>query len=197
MKITRKKSIILLGIFVLSLCVEWRYLFARYRSGFDFVAERQVGAGSLECLFEQPVATDLTLVAYCDQSDYAYMRVVQRGALKYYDCGTVWGGCPLTVNPHITADASGEDSIKIAADTLSRNPSGKKASNEAIYLVLFWGIIYSDSIAGVEIWGKPATIVTLPGYSSRICYFLTMTNDANSTGRSFDFGETGINVLYK
>ena len=197
MKITRKKGIILLCVFVLFLCVGGGYLFSRNRSAFDFVAARQAGAGSLECLFEQPVATDLTLVAYRDQLDHAYMRVIQKGFLKYYDCGTVWGGCPLAGNPYITADASGHDSIIIAADTLSRNPSEKKANNEESNLVLFWGIIYSDSIAGVEIWGKPATIITLPGYSSRICYFLTMTNNENSMGRSYDFGEAGINVLYK
>ena len=54
-------------------------------------------------------------------------------------------------------------------------------------MLLVWGIVYDNSVANVEIWGKAANMIALPGYSSRICYLVT---DDYEKDFSFNYGES-------
>ena len=162
-----------------------RYQYIQDRSAFSYISAYD---NNLHCLFEQPLTEDLILVAYRDENQCAYVKIVQKGVLNDYSCGVTQGGYPLIDTGNRTEDSIEEnDYLLIGADELSRDPGNRHQGKETDKMLLAWGIVYDNSVASVEIWGNPANMIALPGYSSRICYFVT---DDYEEDFSFNYGES-------
>lgn len=86
------------------------------------------------------------------------------------------------------------DYILIGADELSRDPGKRHQSKEPYKILLIWGIVYDNSATSVELWGKSVNMIGLPGYSSRICYFITADYEENF---SIDFRESDKNIVLR
>ena len=112
---------------------------------------------------------------------------------RNYFCGGTQGGSSL-VNPNDrTEDSIKEnDYIIISADELPRDPGKRHQGKKPDKMLLVWGIVYDNSVASVELWGKPVYMMALPGYSSRICYYVTDDYEENF---SIDFGEGLENIV--
>ena len=196
-----KKRIILgIGLFLAVLALAavfgfFCYCYVQNRSAFEFVDSRsqKAGMGKLRCLFEKPIAEDLTLVVFCDQNERAWIQVIQKGSFDDYYCGTTTGSFPLIDTEDRTMDDIKEnDFIRIAGGELARDP-GKLHGQETEKFFLAWGMIYSDTVAGVEIWGKAADIVTVPDCPARIVYYVAEDYEEPIL---FNYG-TDIKVSYR
>ena len=167
-----------------------RYQYIQDRSAFSYVS---ASGEDIHCLFEQPLTVDLTLVAYRDERQCAYVKIVQKGLLNDYSCGVTWGGYPLIDTENRTNDSIKEnDYLRIGANELSRDPGRRHPGKVSDKMLLVWGIVYDDTVRNVEVWGNPMKMIALPGYSSRICYFVTDDYDENFT---FAFGDDDKSIV--
>ena len=195
----KSRRFVIWGVIVFLVLV-LAYLFLRYehiqhRSAFDFISVSGNRQNKLHCLFEQPITEDLTLVAYRDENQCAYVKIVQKGLFNDYSCGVTQGGYSLVDIKDCTEDSIKEkDYIRIDADELSRDPGKRHQSKEPDKILLVWGIVYDNSVASVELWGKRLYMIALPGYSSRICYFITADYEENF---SIDFSESDKNIVLR
>jgi len=151
----------------------------------------------VKCLFEvgrKDEAFDLTLVFYVDKQDRVYAMILQKKCLGYDEYA---GG---SVDSLISKDFIPEDSIQEMKDasflgsTFPRTPESTRYLGDGVFL---WGVLYNENIIDVEIWGSKATIVSLPDYPTRICYFLHEYDAASEKTNDFNYGENGIHLIYR
>ena len=168
----------------------FRYQYIQDRSAFSYISAYD---NDLHCLFEQPLTEDLTLVAYRDESQCAYVQIVQKGVLNDYSCGVAQGGYPLIDTGNRTKHSINEnDYLIIAADELSRDPGKRHQSKVSDKIMLAWGIVYDNTVTSVELRGNPMKMIALPEYSSRICYFVTDDYDESFI---IGYGETDRDIV--